>query len=74
MTMWTVFNALVFLLGVTIVSWSTFVTRIIWLLTHVQFALGMWTSGYELHNGSGGKVFSCVNKWLPVSAVLRNEE
>ncbi|KAF1928669.1 N amino acid transport system protein [Didymella exigua CBS 183.55] len=34
------------------------------------FALGMWASGHELHNGSGGKVFSCANNWSPVSAAF----
>ncbi|KAH6639706.1 transmembrane amino acid transporter protein-domain-containing protein [Boeremia exigua] len=30
------------------------------------FALGMWASGHDLRNGSGGKVFSCANNWSPV--------
>ncbi|KAF3047314.1 hypothetical protein E8E11_009432 [Didymella keratinophila] len=38
------------------------------------FVLGMYTSGTELHNGSGGKVFLCANNWSPVSAALGQEE
>ncbi|CAO2658720.1 Nn.00g064430.m01.CDS01 [Neocucurbitaria sp. VM-36] len=33
------------------------------------FALGMWSSGWELNRGSGGKVFSCDNNWHPISWV-----
>ncbi|KAF2127197.1 N amino acid transport system protein [Dothidotthia symphoricarpi CBS 119687] len=33
------------------------------------FGLGMWSSGWELNRGSGGKVFSCANNWNPVSWV-----
>ncbi|KAI1572786.1 PotE Amino acid transporter [Pyrenophora tritici-repentis] len=33
------------------------------------FGLGMWSSGWALHNGSGGKVFSCENNWHAVSWV-----
>ncbi|EOA85753.1 hypothetical protein ACJQWK_03472 [Exserohilum turcicum] len=33
------------------------------------FGLGMWSSGWTLHHGSGGKVFSCENNWHPVSWV-----
>ncbi|KAF9693535.1 hypothetical protein EKO04_008312 [Ascochyta lentis] len=56
MIVWSICNAFLFCLGVTI------------------FSLGMWASGYELHNGSGGEVFSCANNWSPVSAVLMNGE
>ena len=35
----------------------------------LQFGLGMWSSGWALHDGSGGKVFSCENNWHPVSWV-----
>ncbi|USP76598.1 hypothetical protein yc1106_03872 [Curvularia clavata] len=31
------------------------------------FGLGMWSSGRALHDGSGGKVFSCEDNWHPVS-------
>ncbi|KAI4920751.1 uncharacterized protein J4E92_008395 [Alternaria infectoria] len=33
------------------------------------FGLGMWSSGWALNRGSGGKVFSCDNNWHPVSWV-----
>ncbi|KAI4628705.1 hypothetical protein J4E83_003258 [Alternaria metachromatica] len=33
------------------------------------FGLGMWSSGWALNRGSGGKVFSCENNWHPVSWV-----
>ncbi|KAF3036933.1 hypothetical protein E8E12_005747 [Didymella heteroderae] len=38
------------------------------------FVLGMYASGTELHNGSGGKVFSCANNWSPVSAAFGQDE
>lgn len=39
------------------------------MLTVMQFGLGIWSSGEELANGSGGKVFSCANNWDPKSWV-----
>ncbi|RMZ66027.1 Amino acid transporter transmembrane [Pyrenophora seminiperda CCB06] len=33
------------------------------------FGLGMWSSGWALHHGSGGKVFSCENNWHAASWV-----
>ncbi|EUC33618.1 hypothetical protein COCCADRAFT_4838 [Bipolaris zeicola 26-R-13] len=39
------------------------------LLGMTIFGLGMWSSGWALHDGSGGKVFSCENNWHPVSWV-----
>ncbi|KAF1940872.1 hypothetical protein EJ02DRAFT_512839 [Clathrospora elynae] len=37
------------------------------------FCLGMWSSGWELNHGSGGKVFSCENNWHPVSWVVEGK-
>ncbi|KAH3916998.1 hypothetical protein HBI56_168250 [Parastagonospora nodorum] len=38
------------------------------------FILGMWSSGTELANGTGGKVFSCANNWEPKSWVAAGEK
>jgi hypothetical protein len=32
-------------------------------LTWLQFVLGMWASGTELHHGASSKAFSCANNW-----------
>lgn len=43
--------------------------RRVWADFVLQFGLGMWSSGQALHDGSGGKVFSCEDNWHPVSWV-----
>ena len=69
--MWSAMNAFLFCIGVTIVS--TTASCSLHLLIDHQFVLGMYASGTELHNGSGGNVFSCANNWSPVSAAFGQE-
>ncbi|KAF1849908.1 uncharacterized protein K460DRAFT_411708 [Cucurbitaria berberidis CBS 394.84] len=38
------------------------------------FALGMWSSGWGLHQSSRAKVFSCDNNWHPVSWVANDKK
>jgi len=70
--MWSAINAFLFCIGVAIVS--TTPSCSLQRLTVYQFVLGMYASGNELHNGSGGKVFSCANNWSPVSMAFGQEE
>lgn len=71
MTLWSILNVFLFCIGISIVTLRHNMAWIlVQLLTCRQFILGMWSSGYELHNGSGGKVFSCDNNWSAVIAAL----
>ncbi|KAF2035399.1 hypothetical protein EK21DRAFT_54041 [Setomelanomma holmii] len=52
----------------------TILNCFVFLLGVTIFSLGMWSSGVELSNGSGGKPFSCANNWKPVSWAAENGE
>ncbi|KAH7085031.1 transmembrane amino acid transporter protein-domain-containing protein [Paraphoma chrysanthemicola] len=53
---------------------TTILNCAVFILGVTIFVLGMWSSGSELGNGSGGRAFSCANNWKPASWVAEDQK